>query len=66
MKKQVVLRLSGANLIIAVLIYARLVGGVLDTAGVNVKVNTMARPKDEDLGDDFSTFCAWPTRTWTA
>ena len=49
-----VLRLSGANVIIAVLIYGRLVGGMLDTVGVNVKVNTMARPKDEDLGDDFS------------
>ena len=46
--------LSGANVIIAVWIYGRLVGGMLDTVGVNVKVNTMARPKDEDLGDDFS------------
>ena len=46
--------LSGANVIIAVLIYRRFVGGMLDTVGVNVKVKTMARPKDEDLGDDFS------------
>ena len=27
---------------------------MLDTVCVNVKVKTMARPKDEDLGDDFS------------
>ena len=27
---------------------------MLDTVGVNVEGNDMARPKDEDLGDDFS------------
>jgi hypothetical protein len=30
-------RLSGANVAIALLIYGRLVGGMLDTARVNVK-----------------------------